>query len=168
MGETPTGVLIERAVAPTDDVRALIGELDADLSAHYPPEQQHGLRLEALFEPHVRFFIARINGMPVGCGGVALLDGFAEVKRMYVRTEARGQGVADAIVARLESEAADGGLSVVRLETGTEQLAAMRFYERLGFQPCRAFEPYASMPPHTIAASVFMEKRLSRFLQEKE
>jgi len=160
MGETRTGVLIERAIAPTDDVRALIGELDAELAAHYPPEQRHGLRLEALFEPHVRFFIARVNGTPVGCGGVALFDDFAEVKRMYVRPATRGRGVAEAIVARLEGDAAAAGLHIVRLETGTEQRAAMRFYERLGFRPCSAFEPYASMPPHTIAASVFMEKRL--------
>ena len=59
---------------------------------------------------------------------------------------ARGQGVADAIVKRLTEEAVAAGLSFLRLETGTQQHAAMRFYRRCGFAPCAAFEPYASMP----------------------
>ena len=156
---------IERVVSPTDDVRALVGELEAELSANYPPEQRHGLSLDAIFQPHVRFFVARLDGSAVGCAGVALFADFAEVKRMYVRPEARGRsrgGVADAMVARLTCEAIDAGLAILRLETGTEQAAAMRFYERCGFSRCEAFEPYASMPPHKIITSVFMEKPIRR------
>jgi putative acetyltransferase len=156
-----TFIVVERAFAPTDEVRALIGALDRELAEHYPPEQQHGLSLEAIFQPHVRFFVARKRGSSVGCGGIALFADFAEIKRMYVRKEARGQGIADAIIARLIAEARDAGLSLLRLETGTRQLAAMRFYERCGFQTCNAFEPYSSMPPGAIAESVFMEKRVT-------
>jgi putative acetyltransferase len=79
---------------------------------------------------------------------------------MYVRPQARGQGVADAILARLTQEARDAGLDILRLETGTEQAAAMRFYTRSGFAVCAAFEPYAAMPAHAIATSVFLEKHL--------
>ena len=104
-------VEIERALAATDEVRALIGELDQELSANYAAEQRHGLALAAIFQPHVRFFVARMRGSPVGCGGVALFSDFAEIKRMYVRSEARGQGVADAIIARLAAEASDAGLT---------------------------------------------------------
>lgn len=154
-------VEIERALDATDEVRALIGELDQELSANYAAEQRHGLALAAIFQPHVRFFVARMRGSPVGCGGVALFSGFAEIKRMYVRSEARGQGVADVIIARLAAEASDAGLTVLRLETGTRQLAALRFYRRCGFEPCGVFEPYSSMKPHAIATSVFLEKRLS-------
>ena len=53
--------------------------------------------LDAIFQPHVRFFVARLDGEAVGCGGVALFEGFAEVKRMYVREAARGRGVARVI-----------------------------------------------------------------------
>ena len=56
---------------------------------------------------------------------------------MYVRDAARGQGVADAILARIEAEVRHAGLSVLRLETGTRQIAAMRFYARIGFRECR-------------------------------
>ena len=116
--------------------------------------------LDAIFQPHIRFFIARLRGVAVGCGGVALFPDYAEVKRMYVRDSARGQGVADAILARIEDEVRNAGLSVLRLETGDRQIAAMRLYVRAGFRECPAFGDYASMAPQAIATSVFYEKRL--------
>lgn len=154
-------VQIERATAPTDEVRALIGELDRELAEHYEEAQRHGLALDAIFQPHIRFFVARMNGSAVGCGGVALFADFAELKRMYVRPDARGQGVADSILGQLVSEAADAGRNVVRLETGTHQLAAIRFYERAGFQACDAFGAYALMPPEAVEQSVFMERLIA-------
>ena len=119
-----------------------------------------GLALEAIFQPHIRFFLARLRGAAVGCGGVALFSDFAEVKRMYVRDAARGRGVADAILARIEQEVRDAGISTLRLETGVHQEAAMRFYARAGFRRCQAFGDYTVMPPHAIATSVFLEKQL--------
>src|SRR5215475_13847294 len=98
-------IRIEAVPVPTDEVVELIGELDQVLSAEYPPEQRHGLAIDAIFQPHVRFFLARLRGTAVGCGGVALFADFAEVKRMYVRDAARGQGVAQALLARLEAVA---------------------------------------------------------------
>jgi putative acetyltransferase len=154
-------VTIVPADAPTAEVAALIGELNAEMGALYTAEQQHGLALEAIFQPHIRFFLAWRGGEPVGCGGVGFFDGFAELKRMYVRPRARGQGVADALVARLEAESAAAGHDLLRLETGSCSLAAIRFYRRAGFHLCAAFPPYGSMPPSAIATSVFMEKRLS-------
>ena len=153
-------LLVVRALKPTDEVRALIDELQAILSAEYPPEQRHGLRLEQVFQPHIRFFLARRDGTPLGCGGIALFPDFAELKRMYVREAARRQGIADAILARLEHEAREAGVGVVRLETGGNQYAAIRFYERSGFRPCPPFAEYARMPPYAVATSVFLEKQL--------
>ena len=145
----------------TRDVRELIGELDRTLEAEYTPEQRHGLTLATLFEPHIRFFVARLNGAAVGCGGVALFEDFAEVKRMYVREAARGRGVAQALLARIETEARAARLFVLRLETGERQVAALRLYTFAGFGPCAAFGDYVTMRPEAIATSVFLEKRLT-------
>jgi ribosomal protein S18 acetylase RimI-like enzyme len=79
---------------------------------------------------------------------------------MYVRPEARGKaggGLADAIMARLIEQARQHGLTTLRLETGTQQAAAIRFYKRWGFEQCQPFEPYSSMPPQAIATSLFMQ-----------
>jgi len=115
----------------------------------YPPEQQHGLPLDAIFQPHIRFFLAGLNGTAIGCGGVALFADFAEVKRMYVREVARGRGAAQALLRRLEAEARGAGLLLLRLETGDQQKAAIRLYERAGFIRCDAFGAYAAMPPRS-------------------
>jgi putative acetyltransferase len=155
-------VQIEAASSPTDEVRALISELEAVLSAKYAPEQQHGLPLEAIFQPHIRFFLARLGGAAVGCGGVALFSDFAEVKRMYVRNAARGLGVAQAILARIEAEVRSAArLSLLRLETGERQLAAIKLYTRAGFRRCPAFGAYALMAPDAISTSVFFEKPIA-------
>jgi putative acetyltransferase len=153
-------VVIEKAHAPTDEVRALIAALEAELAPNYAPNQRHGLALEAIFRPHIHFFVARRAGQALGCAGVALFRDFAEVKRMYVCPQARGQGIADALMDRLAQVARQAGLAVLKLETGDRQLAAIRFYARLGFRDCADFEPYSSMPVENIATSVFMEKVL--------
>jgi putative acetyltransferase len=154
-------ITIELATSATDDVRALIDELDEILSGEYMPEQRHGLALDAIFKPHIRFFLARLNGASVGCGGVVLFADFAEVKRMYVRDVVPGHGVAQALLARIEKEARHAGLVVLRLETGVRQTAALRFYQRAGFRACAAFGAYATMLPPTVATSVFMQKQLT-------
>lgn len=155
-------ISIEPVSSAIAEIRELIGELNQTLSAEYSPEQRHGLALDAIFQPHIRFFLARLDGKPVGCGGVALFVDFAEVKRMYVRDEARGRGVAQALLARVEAETSAAGLPLLRLETGDRQDAAMRLYMRWGFNRCDAFGDYAAMAPGAIAASVFLEKPITR------
>jgi putative acetyltransferase len=153
-------IAIEHLSEPTAEAAALIAELDAVLGAVYEPHQRHGLSLDQVFQPNVRFFIARVADAAVGCGAVALFDDYAEVKRMYTREAARGRGVGKALLARIEREARDAGKPVLRLETGTEQMAAIGLYEGCGFRPCGPFGHYAGLPPSHIAASLFYEKPL--------
>jgi putative acetyltransferase len=153
-------VSIEVARTATDDVRDLIGELDRELAGEYLPEQQHGLPLQAIFQPHIRFFVARLDGVAVGCGGVALLETYGEVKRMYVRPAARGRGVGRALLSTIEATMNEHHLALLRLETGDVLLDAIRLYERAGFRRCEAFGEYAAMTPRAIESSVFYEKRL--------
>jgi putative acetyltransferase len=152
---------IERMVAATAELRDLIAELNAVLDAAYAPHQRHGLALEQLFEPHVRFYLARLDRAAVGCGGVALFDEYAEVKRMYTRQEARRQGVARTLLHRFEEEARAAGVLLLYVETGVHQSEAIGLYERAGFRRCAAFGPYAAMPADNIETSVFLVKALS-------
>ena len=75
-------VTIEPVPAPTREVEELPTELDEILGAAYAPEQRHALSIDRLFQPDIRFYLARLDGEVMGCGGVALFDGYAEVKRM--------------------------------------------------------------------------------------
>jgi len=157
----PISTTVERAVEATHEVRDLIEELNEVLGAAYEAHQRHGLSIEQLFEPHVRFFIARLDGLAVGCGGVAVFDDYAEVKRMYTRPMARGRGVAKALLRRIEDEARGAGILVLRLETGTRQHEAIGLYQRMGFRPRGPFGAYAAMPARNIETSLFFEKTLS-------
>jgi putative acetyltransferase len=153
-------IALEHTTTPTDEARDLIEALEAELSEGYEAHQRHGLSLDKVFQPHIAFFVARVDGEAAGCGGVAFDDGFAEVKRMYVRPAARGTGVAQAVLARLEQEARAKGYRQLMLETGDELRAAQRLYERAGFRRCDAFGPYRAMRPHQVERSWFFEKRL--------
>jgi putative acetyltransferase len=153
-------LVIERAEAPSPEVVVLLEALNEALSFGYAPDQRHALSIDQLFQPGVRFFLARADGDAAACGGVAFLGGFAEVKRMYAKPSMRGKGVAAALLKRLEDEARAAGETILRLETGIHQHEALRFYEKAGFRRCDAFGAYLEMPPHTIATSIFFEMRL--------
>ncbi|WP_433077467.1 GNAT family N-acetyltransferase [Dactylosporangium sp. CA-052675] len=89
------------------------------------------------------FLVALVDQEPVGCGALRQLDEHgAEIKRMYVRPHARGTGVATALLRALEERAAARGWPVLRLETGTEQPDARRFYEREGYRQIPLFGVY--------------------------
>lgn len=154
-----TGIaVIEQALAPTAEILDLLGELDAVLSGPYAADQRHALSVERLFQPNVRFFVARLDGVAVACGGIGFYDGYAELKRMYSRPSVRRRGVAKAILRRLEAEARAAGATLLRIETGTYQEEALRFYEAAGFRRCGPFGPYAAMPPRATELSIFYEK----------
>jgi putative acetyltransferase len=153
-------VVIEQAAQPNQEIVGLLGELNRALDVGYSPDQKHALSVDQLFQPHIRFFLARIGGAAVACGGIGFYEGYAELKRMYAIPRVRGTGVAKALLQRLEADARDAELAMIRVETGNLQGAAMRFYERAGYTQCGAFGPYAEMPPNAIATSVFYEKRL--------
>jgi putative acetyltransferase len=158
--EQPLKLAIELVKAPTAETIQLLAELDAALSGPYSADQRHALSVEQLFQPDIRFFQVRVDGETVACGGIAFLDGYGELKRMYSRPAVRGRGVARALLHRLEAEAREAGLSLLRIETGVYQEEALRFYEGAGYRRCGPFGPYAQMSPRAIETSLFYEKRL--------
>ena len=151
-------IAIERAHTPTPEVLDLLAELDAVLAGPYGADQRHALSIEQLFQPNVRFFVARVEDAAVACGGVGLYPAYAELKRMYSRPAVRGRGVAKALLRWLEAEARAAGAPLLRIETGVYQEEALRFYEGAGFRRCGPFGPYAAMPARAIELSLFYEK----------
>ncbi len=160
MEDPAVDIAIELVTAAIPEVRELLDELNDALSGPYAADQRHALSIDRLFQPGVRFFVARLDGAAVGCGGVALFDEYAEVKRMYSRPSVRGRGVAMALLGRIESEARRAGATVLRLETGLYQHDALKFYEKSGFRRRGPFGQYLEMPERAIELSIFYEKPL--------
>jgi len=140
-------VTITRERPDSADAAALIAELDAHLASLYPVQSRHGYSVERLLAQGVEFFVLREDGVPAGCGGIQLFDTeYGELKRMYVRPEFRGRGFGKLLVDHLAEHARAYGVHLLRLETGIHQTAAIRLYERLGFQRVAPFEPYVEDP----------------------
>jgi putative acetyltransferase len=145
---------IEFETADQPDVHALIGELDAYLYSLYPAENVYALDIASLLKPDVLFAVARdAAGVPVGCAAIVMKPEYGEVKRMYVRPRARGQGLARRLIETLERKAMEQGCRTFMLETGPTQPEALILYERLGYV-CRG--PFGDYPDDPL--SVFMQK----------
>jgi len=85
-----------RADILSPEAQALIGDLNAELTLQYPEEEARHFRLDAdeVAEGRGAFVIVRRDGTPIACGAVRRIDeATGELKRMFVRQEARGQGV---------------------------------------------------------------------------
>ena len=139
------------------DVIALIAELDAYQDTLYPAEARYALDLESLKQPNVIFVVARDEmNSAVGCGAVVVNEGLGELKRMYVRQENRGQGLAQKILEELEASAALMGCQKLLLETGPYQPEALAFYKKQGYA---RRGPFGTYPDHPL--SVFMGKTIA-------
>jgi putative acetyltransferase len=150
----PTIIVAERP--NSIDARTLIAELEAYLDPLYPAESRHGLSVEQLLRKKVAFFVLRQEGVAAGCGGVQLFGTeYGEVKRMYIRPQYRGLGLAKKMLDHLEAYARENDVKLLRLETGIYQSEAIGLYERMGFQQISPFGAYCEDP-----LSRFYEKRI--------
>ena len=141
----------------TPDVVAMIAELDAAMLALYRPEACHFMSPDQLVAGGCLLFVARRSGEAVGCAAlVPRGDGAGELKRMWTAPGERGQGVGRTLCRAVAAQAADDGLSVLRLETGVRQPEAQGLFLSEGFVKRGPFPPYADDPD-----LVFMEKRVT-------
>ena len=176
-------IIVARADPQAADNAALIAELDLYLASLYPAQSNYLIPPIELAEPEVFFVVARnvdVNvdggdddgdsnsdndsdsddvGAPLGCGALKRMhdDGdYGEIKRVYVRANARRQGAATRIICALEQHARQIHLHTLRLETGVRQPQSIELYQQLGYQ---RRPPFGAYPDDKL--SVFMEKRLS-------
>lgn len=139
-----------------NDVLTLLQQADDFALNLYPAENYHGLDVVALERPDVTFYVARDNGLALGTAAIVDRgDQSGEVKRMFVTDTARGAGVGRALLEAIEACARSAGISLVQLETGLPQTAAITLYERAGYQHIPRFGKYMDDP-----TSYCMEKRI--------
>ena len=153
---TPKDITIIRADPRLPENSALIELLDDYMLTLYPAESTHRIDLTTLASETARFYSALLNTTVVGCGGILLTSGYAEIKRIFVSAEARGLGIGQKLLTTLEAEAQALGFDLLRLETGIYQPEALALFEVMGFTTCPSFGDYPPDDPN----SIFMEKRL--------
>ena len=132
-----------------EDVRALLAQHFAEMRAGSPPSACHVLPAEGLKSPEIRFFTLREHGTLLGCGALKRLGpGHGELKSMRTADDALGRGIGKAMLDHLVATAKSDGMTRLSLETGStgQFAAALRLYEKEGFEPCGPFGGYVDTP----------------------
>src|SRR4030095_10694994 len=153
LGAEEQMITVERAELTADVSRALIEALNTELRGAYSEPGATHFRLDPLEVTDGRgaFLIVYLEGTPVGCGALRLLDSTtAELKRMYVAPALRGKGLGRRLVAALEAEARALGVRRLVLETGVRQAAALALYRATGFHPIPLYGEYLRSPETSV------------------
>ncbi len=149
------------------EIRALFAEYTAMLLSidpsfgiylelqHYDEEEKDpGLKYA---RPMGRLYAAFTDGIPSGCIALRSFDGErAELKRLFVRPEARGRGIGSMLLRRVVEDAEEIGYRSILLDTLPQLPEAIALYRRFGFEET---ERYNDSPQD---GTVFMRLRLSQ------
>ncbi len=134
---------ITRTDSDDPDFRDLVKLLDSEMTGRYG-ELQKWYNQFNIIEFNKTVIVAYTGDLPVGCGCFRVFDDVsAEIKRMFVKPEYRGTGIAEKILLELEKWASELGFSVTVLETAIKQPEAIRFYTRLGYKRIENYGQYA-------------------------
>lgn len=146
---------IVRTTAENRDFKQLIAELDADLRIR--DGEDHAFFAQFNKTDNIRHVIVAYTNMtPVGCGAFKYYSAdTAEIKRMYVVPEYRGNGAATSILMALEQWVHELNLSFCILETGIKQPEAIGLYQKNGYVSIPNYGPYEH-----VATSVCMKKQI--------
>ena len=121
-------------------------ELDARFDGGFDAGKSISADPEELTPPAGYCLVARLRGVPVGCGALKLHGASpAELKRMWVDPGSRGLGVGRRLLESLEALAREKGARVLHLETNRALEEAIELYRKAGFEEVAPFsdEPYA-------------------------
>ena len=143
-------VVVALAPAGSAGARWCLGEYYRELAqrfeAGFDPGKGKPVGAEDMTPPHGWFFLARLDGRPVGCGALVRLGlGDGEIKRMWTAPEARGLGVARRIIAAIETQGREAGLATLKLDTNRALNEAQALYRKLGYVETARYNdnPYA-------------------------
>jgi GNAT superfamily N-acetyltransferase len=107
--------------------------------------------------PDGRLYIVKSNETYLGCIGLRKIEeGICEMKRLYLKSEVRGKGIGNALIAKIIQDAKIIGYKKMRLDTIKEKMPkAVEIYTKYGFVEIKPY--YHNPNPHTL----FMELDLT-------
>jgi len=147
---------IKRTNSQDNDFIALVKELDAYLAITDGDDHAFYDQYNKLNKiKHV--LVVYDDNNAVGCGSIkAFDDKTVEIKRMYLKPEKRGGGIADTIILELEKWARELHYERCILETGERQVEAVQFYHKSGYTRAKNYGQYAG-----VENSLCFEKQLN-------
>jgi GNAT superfamily N-acetyltransferase len=101
-------------------------------------------------------WIAYLDEVPAGCvvlRPLPTVEAATECKRLYVRPQFRGRGIAEALLDAMEKYAVEEAADWVYLDSKDDLKDALRIYVRRGYQPCKRYNDNPQ-------ATVFLRKKI--------
>lgn len=144
-----------RTNSENEDFRKLVEELDAELRIRDGEDHSFYTQFNKIVAiKHV--VVAYDEDTPVGCGAIKTFSpDTMEVKRMYVPSARRGQGIASAILKELEQWTVELSCTKCILETGIRQPDAIALYKKNDYKIIPNYGQYEN-----VKNSVCFEKML--------
>ena len=145
-----------RTNSDNPDFRELVALLDADLQIRDGAEHSFYAQFNKI--DRIREVVVYYEDeKAVGCGAFKEYSaGAAEIKRMVVRPENRGRGIAGEILTELETWAKELNFLECVLETGLKQPEAVRLYQKSGYKIIPNYGQYVG-----VENSVCMKKSIT-------
>lgn len=143
----------------SEDVPA-IASLEAECFSEPWSEQAF---LDALKQPEALMMTAvGMGNNPMGYCGIYLSADEGEITNVAVHSDYRKQGIADAILTEVLSEAWKRGARTIYLEVRESNLPAQKLYEKHGFVSCGIRKNFYRKPTeHAIVMSCDLTRRIS-------
>lgn len=152
-------ITLTRTTSENKDFVELVRLLDADLSER--DGEDHAFYAQFNKINMIRHVVVAYHGeQAVGCGAVkAYVSGTGEVKRMFVRPEFRGKGIAGKVLGELEAWADEIGFHTLILETGKAQPEAIRLYTKSDYQITPNYGQYENIENSVCMKKVIADKK---------
>ncbi len=146
-----------RTNAEDQDLLALVAMLDEELRERDGEDHYFFAQFNKL--AGIEGVVLAFDGeTAVGCGAFKRnSETEAEIKRMFVRADYRGQRIAAKILGQLEAWARESDYDACVLETGFKQPEAIALYGREGYEVIPNYGQYAD-----VDLSVCMRKEINR------
>lgn len=148
-------MILKRTDSENPDFQNLVTALDKVLA--FLDGEDHAFYAQFNKTDHLKNVVVWYEGdEALGCGAFRPYDAeTVEIKRMYVKPEHRGKGIAHAVLEELEQWANELGYPTAILETGYKQLEAIGLYQKAGYQIIPNYGQYEN-----IDNSVCMKKNI--------
>ncbi len=135
----------QRITSDNDDFLNLVTLLDEDLAIRDGEDHAFYAQFDTL--DHIKNVVVGYHrDHAVGCGAFKPYNKTtAEIKRMFVRPDFRGQGIAKGILTALENWAREYGFTNCILETGTNNPPAIQLYTKAGYSVIPNYDQYENV-----------------------
>ncbi|MDY6966247.1 MAG: GNAT family N-acetyltransferase [Halobacteriota archaeon] len=146
-----------------DKVRQLFREYEAYLGVNlcFQNFEEELASLPGKYAPPGGALLIGLDGeRTVGCVAIRKLDdGICEMKRLFVRPEARGTGLGRQLAQEIIIVAQQLGYSLMRLDTLDRLSEAMLLYENFGFRRIKSY--YENPLPGVVFLELELNKKMN-------